>query len=380
MAPRPLLTTPPSSPFLKAVKLKSPTKRFPVVPTSPHRPEMDLFWDQEAMNDWNDEYSPQKILGTVKLDDSPIKAPVLSLFNRSGSPSKPVKAVRDAKKAFELAKRGIADRFLLELDDVMCQGRIGELAASTGGVKIIWSRKLNTTAGRANWKREALKPSTIDFNADTSSSSSYRHYASIELAEKVIDDEHRLLNVLAHEFCHLTNFMITNMKTNPHGKEFKAWASKCSQAFGSRGIQVTTKHSYEIEYKYIWECDNCGLQYKRHSRSIDPVKHRCGTCKALLVQIKPVPRVCSSNVDGGMRKISEYQTFIKENMKAVREENPGSPQKDIMGLVAKKYKERQARKYSIPSTSVAESKDSNSEKTELVLLTRGLDKLDLEDP
>ena len=31
--------------------------------------------------------------------------------------------------------------------------------------------------------------------------------------------------------------------------------------------------------------------------------------------------------------------FVKENMRKVREENPGSPQKDIMGLVAKRYQE-----------------------------------------
>ncbi|KAJ4292916.1 hypothetical protein N0V88_005579 [Collariella sp. IMI 366227] len=75
------------------------------------------------------------------------------------------------------------------------------------------------------------------------------HHASIELAEKVISDSHRLLNVLAHEFCHLANFMVSNITTNPHGKEFKAWAAKVSAAFGDRGVQVTTKHSYEIDFK-----------------------------------------------------------------------------------------------------------------------------------
>ena len=33
----------------------------------------------------------------------------------------------------------------------------------------------------------------------------------------------RLLNVLAHEYCHLANFMISNIRDNPHGKEFKEW-------------------------------------------------------------------------------------------------------------------------------------------------------------
>lgn len=35
------------------------------------------------------------------------------------------------------------------------------------------------------------------------------HHAFIELAEKVIESEDRLLNTLAHKFCHLANFMKT---------------------------------------------------------------------------------------------------------------------------------------------------------------------------
>lgn len=34
----------------------------------------------------------------------------------------------------------------------------------------------------------------------------------------------RLVNVLAHEYCHLANFMISGIKNNPHGKEFKEWS------------------------------------------------------------------------------------------------------------------------------------------------------------
>ena len=64
-------------------------------------------------------------------------------------------------------------------------GKVRALAESAGGIKIIWSRKLNSTAGRANWKRETL----VSRGAEGSSSKTYRHHASIELAEKVIDDE-----------------------------------------------------------------------------------------------------------------------------------------------------------------------------------------------
>lgn len=33
----------------------------------------------------------------------------------------------------------------------------------------------------------------------------------------------RLVNVIAHEYCHLANFMISGIKDSPHGKEFKEW-------------------------------------------------------------------------------------------------------------------------------------------------------------
>ena len=136
--------------------------------------------------------------------------------------------------------------------------------------------------------------------------------------------------------------MISGIKTNPHGKEFKGWAKKVSAKFGSRGIEVTTKHSYEIDYKYVWECENCGMEFKRHSKSIDLTKHRCGACKSLLVQTKPVPRGPAK--EGAKTGLGEYQTFVKENMGILRSENPGSPQKEIMGLVGKRYKEFKAAK------------------------------------
>ena len=91
------------------------------------------------------------------------------------------------KKAFNEKKHELARQFLKELDDVVVSGQIASLAASTGGVRLIWSKKLNSTAGRANWRQEVVRSTG---NA-TPPVSKYRHHASIELAEKVIDDERK---------------------------------------------------------------------------------------------------------------------------------------------------------------------------------------------
>ena len=40
----------------------------------------------------------------------------------------------------------------------------------------------------------------------------------------------RLVNVVAHEYCHLATFMISGVKDNPHGKEFKEWCGILSLA------------------------------------------------------------------------------------------------------------------------------------------------------
>jgi len=98
-----------------------------------------------------------------------------------------------------------------------------------------------------------------------------------------------------------------------------------------RGVKVTTKHSYDIAYRYVWECQECGKEWKRHSRSIDPKRSRCNKCKGGLKQTKPAPR--------GGGKPSEYQTFVREQMKVVKAENPGIPQKDVMKVIAAKWAE-----------------------------------------
>jgi predicted SprT family Zn-dependent metalloprotease len=326
--------TPPTSPRKRSTGLISP-KKCPRIPLTPHRPNTDKFWSQDVINEWNDEFSPRKPPKAwsriIEEDESRDYLPCKTLKNRS---TKRNIAVLEAKKSFQQRKCEIAEAFLTELDRSITAGKITEMTASTGGVTIIWSKKLNTTAGRANWRREALKPVTEPEYG--SNNARYRHYASIELAEKVIDDEVRLLNVIAHEFCHLANFMVSGVMNNPHGKEFKIWAEKCSRRFGNRGIEVTTKHSYDIDYKYVWECENCGSEFKRHSRSINPTRHWCSLCKGGLTQKKPVPRV--------NRVTNEYQMFVKENMKMIRQENPESPQKDIMGMVGKRYQEYKASK------------------------------------
>lgn len=319
------MATPPSSP--SKVHIPSPAKTKYRIPPSPHRESSDAFWSQEVTNDWNDQFSPRKertpgralqrllsALGedVVEEGDSSASSSPLSPPTDAKAPKSPSKkalkkaeaekkkAILARKKSFDNKKAGLAEEFLKFLDDKVSGGQVQKLAAETGGIKIIWSKTLQTTAGRANWRRE--KPA----HRSDEEKKAPLHHASIELAERIIDSEDRLLNTLAHEYCHLANFMISNVRNNPHGASFKEWGRKCTEAlrdhpvFGGR-VEVTTKHSYKIDYKYVWLCVDCGQEYGRHSKSIDPTKSRCGLCKGMLQQIKPKPRNVSpkkNNING----------------------------------------------------------------------------------
>lgn len=94
------------------------------------------------------------------------------------------------KHAFDKKKYSLAFLFLNDIDLKINNGMLEALAASTGGIKLIWSKKLTSTAGRANWRRENVRSPSLSEDILTA----YRHHASIELAEKIIDCEGWLLH------------------------------------------------------------------------------------------------------------------------------------------------------------------------------------------
>jgi predicted SprT family Zn-dependent metalloprotease len=370
---------PPASPS----KLVSPSKKKNRIPTAPGlRPSLDAFWSADVVNDWNQKHSPTKplisprkqkwlkeigeLIDSSDDSDASFHSPSASPAKKKVITSSPAKKAlneasptvaeaRKQRKAFAESKHTIAENFLAEIDRTITEGKIACMAASTGGIKLIWSKTLKTTAGRANWRREQLR---LRMGPDpTNIKVEYRHHCSIELAEKVIDDEERLYNVLAHEYCHLTTFMISEVRNNPHGAEFKSWAAKVSKAFAHKGVEVTTKHSYQIAYKYVWECITCGYEFKRHSKSVDPSRHSCGRCKGKLVQTKPTPRG-GAKAGGKEASKSEYQLFVKANFSTVKKrleaEGKDTQMGKVMAAVAEQYKAEKERKESEKEKGVVE--------------------------
>lgn len=397
---------------------------------SPWKPEHKEFWDPEVNFAWIDKHSPpKKKSSTEKTMPPDLAAPdhKAELKRRYGtSPEK-----KQAKKAFDAVKEDLARDFLLELDDAITNGELARLTEATGGLRIVWSNTLLTTAGRAHWKCKTttttsrLPPTTTSTSTATTSSSSSattttgptitktttatQHHASIELATKVLSNEADLLNTVAHEFCHLAVFLLHGKPKLAHGAEFKTYGQRVMNAAASiagtrtgiegggggggkgkksappplrtpaaRGVEinVTTRHSYEIEYRFVWRCADCGAEVCRHSRSVDPARQRCGRCKGgVLVQVKPVPRggggggtaVPGAGGDAGVtgtdgrqkkigggggggggekkivekRKKSAYQEFTSREMKALSVSHKGLSFKEKMALVSARWGEHQ---------------------------------------
>ena len=277
-----LLTTPPQTPPVSPSKLKSPTKlnspskknplllspskRGAQIPQSPHRQSIDAFWSSEVINEWNDAYSPAKPpltlsprkrwkifeenenesegdSGSESGSESPSESPARRRRETSTSATKtparsPAKKAATeetklavaAKRKFDAEKEKLAHDLLQELDERVADGQLACLSRSTGGVKISWSKNLRSTAGRANWRRTVVSKASLDtqpaaatVGVEKGGVREVQHHASIELAEKIIDNEERLVNTLAHEFCHLANFMVSGIRDRPHGVEFKSW-------------------------------------------------------------------------------------------------------------------------------------------------------------
>ena len=154
--------------------------------------------------------------------------------------------------------------------------------------------------------------------------------------------------------------MLDGVKDRPHGKEFKTWAAKATMLFKDRGVEVTTKHSFEIQYKYAWECqaEGCGILYERHSKSIDIEKMGCGRCRGKLVQMRPTPRGGGTwqNTRGGLddleterksgdkaqegKKRSEYQHYVKNEYDRVKRGHPGISFGEIMKVLGAEFREK----------------------------------------
>jgi predicted SprT family Zn-dependent metalloprotease len=168
-----------------------------------------------------------------------------------------------------------------------------------------WSVNLTKTAGRCI--------STIDSKKQRS--------IRIEMSSKVIDSVERLKSTLVHEMCHAATFLIDKDDKPDHGVNFKKWGKKVTKTYPE--ITVTTTHTYEINYKYKYQCTGCEKIIGRFSN----YAKSCGGCKGKLILL-----------GDNQRTPNNYNQFIKENFSFKKKKFPNASRSEILKLLANDYR------------------------------------------
>jgi len=203
-----------SNPQPSTRKQTSPSKDVPTspkrfkYPLSPHKETSSKFWDKQDHYSWIDQntpHKPQKSFPTV-------------------TPAQ----LNKAKKVFLQIREELAIDLVRAIDGQVMGGKLSASTSATGGVKLEWSSRLRTAAGRAHWNRVKSRPL---------GETPEQHNLKIELSTKIITSEgfiptpclhnltiEKLRNTLAHELCHCALWVIDKDPQSHHGKQFKQWS------------------------------------------------------------------------------------------------------------------------------------------------------------
>eukprot|EP00039_Didymoeca_costata_P022847 m.5349 g.5349 ORF g.5349 m.5349 type:complete len:662 (-) comp3280_c0_seq2:294-2279(-) len=184
-------------------------------------------------------------------------------------------------------------------------------------LELTWSKTLNTTAGTTKLMRRPGRSNV----------------ASIQLSTKVVDTRVKLKSTLAHEMCHAAAWLLNNNSKPPHGPIFKKWGMLVEAKYPD--LSVETCHTYDINYKFKYQCQTCRKIYGRHSKSIDVTKKACGICSG---KLKLMPRLLSDGTPAKMRTPSRWQMFCKANLKTARRQHPEMTHGQVMSLLSEQYK------------------------------------------
>ncbi|KAM3613049.1 uncharacterized protein V6R79_019386 [Siganus canaliculatus] len=170
-------------------------------------------------------------------------------------------------------------------------------------MSVTWNKKMRKTAGYCITGQERGGGS---------------RYARIELSEKVCDSADRLRDTLIHEMCHAATWLINGVRDG-HGNFWKLYARKATVAHPELPM-VTRCHSYDIKYKFQYQCTRCKNTIGRHSKSLDTQRFVCALCTGQLVLLtasKP-------------RAPTPFANFVKENYGSVRQELAGQSHAEVM--------------------------------------------------
>ncbi|XP_050757725.1 germ cell nuclear acidic protein [Gymnogyps californianus] len=175
---------------------------------------------------------------------------------------------------------------------------------------IIWNKKMRKTAGYC-------------VTGQTEGPEAKR-YARIELSEKVCDSADRLRDTLVHEACHAATWLINGVRDG-HGQFWRFYANKSAVIHPELPV-VTRCHSYEINYKFIYECVLCKATTGRHSKSLDTEHLACAFCGGQLVLSRPSRK----NGTPTRTHLMPFAKYVKENYGLTKREQHGLSHAEVM--------------------------------------------------
>lgn len=178
-----------------------------------------------------------------------------------------------------------------------------------GDMEVTWNKKMRKTAGYCvTGQRRGVE---------------VQRYARIELSEKVCDSAERLRDTLVHEMCHAATWLINGVRDG-HGQFWKLYARKSTVVHPELPM-VTRCHSYEINYKYQYECRKCKNKIGRHSKSLDTQRFVCALCTGQLVLL-----TSQKNATPVRTELNPFAAFVKENYGSTKKELVGMSHGDVM--------------------------------------------------
>ena len=96
-------------------------------------------------------------------------------------------------------------------------------------------------------------------------------------------------DTLIHEMCHAAVTLLDKDTACVHGPKWKLWTKKAMRIFPTLDIGVY--HTFDINFKYKYECSKCGKKYGRHSKAINVDFERCGVCDGRLEEVEKGQRM-----------------------------------------------------------------------------------------
>ncbi|KAJ3368531.1 hypothetical protein GGF31_006351 [Allomyces arbusculus] len=284
---------------------------------------------------------------------TPIRPPAPKTGKRDASHMTPATVVRTRVNPNAPTTPAVRRHFAKHRDQLARAAYAEFNAQAFGGrlpdnLPIVWSARLNTTAGRA-WLSSVPveQPVAPVAKAGGAVPQGVPHtdgkvyLAWIELSTKVLDSELRMRSTLLHETCHVAAWLLDQTRKPPHGATFQKWGDRATRAFPA--LPVTRCHLFEIHFKYTYICIECGqVAAKRHSKSLDTTKYRCGHCRGAL-ELRTTNGAVAKT-----RAPSAYQVFVKATMPVVRAElasvgGPPPTHGEVMAEVAARWTVEKAR-------------------------------------